>query len=403
MLSSNARALRVARIITRLNVGGPTRQAIDLTRRFARPPGSAILVAGRVGRDDGDRTNEAAPLGASFLMIEGLGRGRGPVALARAAAALSRSIRAFRPHVVHTHESRAGFLGRRAARAERVPVIVHTHHGHVLQRYFGPIRSTAFLMAERWLAGFSDALVVPAPEIADELAALGVAPRSKFVVVDPGLDVEGLLAGPIAPDPAARKRLSLPATRPVVAFAGRLVPIKDPLLFVSAARRIAAAVPEALFVVAGDGPLRRPAESAAAAAAPGRFRFVGFLGDAAGDLLAAADLVVLSSRHEGLPAVLVEAMACGAAVVATRVGGVPGLVEDGVTGRLVPAGDAEALAAAAIGLLRDGAFRASIGAAAREAIRERRFSPERMARELSLLYERLLGAKGIDASAERPA
>jgi glycosyltransferase involved in cell wall biosynthesis len=271
-----------------------------------------------------------------------------------------------------------------------------------LERYFDPFRSRAIALVERRLALLSDALVVPSPETADELASLRVAARRKFIVVQPGLDVGALLSRPRPPDSSARERLGIARGRPVVAFAGRLVSIKDPLLFVAAARSIRHAMPDALFVVAGDGPLRKKMAAAGERAAPGRFVFLGWVEDMA-DLVFAADLFVMTSRHEGLPATLVEAMASGVGVVATRAGGIPGLVADGVAGLLVPAGDANAVASAAIDLLRDEPRRLALGAAARASIRERRFSPERMAGELRDLYVRLLAEKGIDPSSREGA
>jgi len=391
-VSGAAGGLRVLRIVTRLNVGGPTRQVISLTRDLGGPPGAAMLLAGEIGRGEGDWTSRAATLGSAFRLVAGLGRGLSPRTLAAAARSIRVEIRRFRPDVVHTHESRAGAIGRWAARRERVPVVVHTHHGHVLRSYFGPALSAGLRLVERRLAAMSDALVVPAPEIADELALLGVAGREKFVPIAPGLDVAEHLAGPVAPDPTCRSRLGIAADAPVVGFVGRLVPVKDPLLFVAAARRVLLSFPDTVFLVAGDGPLRSAAEHATGNDCRA-FRFLGFREDPL-DLLRALDVFAVTSRHEGLPASLVEAMACGAAPVASKVGGIPGLVDHGVSGRLFPPGDAAAAAEAIVFLLASRAEREREGAAARRAIRERGYSPAKMARELASLYERLVARRG---------
>jgi len=186
-----------------------------------------------------------------------------------------------------------------------------------------------------------------------------------------GVSSERLLVIPTAVDPARleerggeaiRAELGIPGDAPVVLSIGALDPEKDPLAHLDVGRRVLASIPEARHVVAGDGPLRKPV---ARAARDPRILLVGERRDV-GRLLAAADVLVVASRSEGLPASVLEAGVTGVPVAAFAVGGVPEVVEDGVTGLLVGAGDRAALAAAAVRLLRDRSLGRRVAAAARE-------------------------------------
>jgi glycosyltransferase involved in cell wall biosynthesis len=271
----------------------------------------------------------------------------------RAGRALGRLVRARHPDVVHTHLAKAGALGRVAARRARVPVIVHTFHGHVLDGYFSSKKERVFVQAERELARLSTALVAVSSAVRDDLMRKGIGRHDQWRVIPVGLDLETLL-GDGAASGSARRKLGLPAEGHVVGIVGRLVPVKDHVTFLRAAAHLASRG-DVTFVVAGDGELRGALEERARGLLGDRVVFTGWIQDLP-TLYAAMDVVVSTSRNEGTPVALIEAGAAGKPVVATRVGGVPDVVRDGHTGDLVDAGDAEGVAVRVGRLLDDPAL-----------------------------------------------
>jgi glycosyltransferase involved in cell wall biosynthesis len=279
---------------------------------------------------------------------------------------LLREFRCFRPHIVHTHAAKAGALGRLAAWLSRAPVTVHTFHGHVLRGYFSPPLTAAFRAVERALARRTTRIVALSPAQRADLLAMGIGRPGRVDVVPLGLELDPLLEAQ-ARRGALRRHLGLPPEAKLVGSVARLVPIKDHATLFAAAARVIQADPAVHLVVAGDGPLRAHLEALAARGGlAGRTHFLGWWEDLPA-LYADLDVVALSSRNEGTPVCLLEAMAAGLSVVATRVGGVRDVVRHGETGLLVPAGDPAALAAALASLLADPERRSTLGLAGRRA------------------------------------
>lgn len=387
---------RILRVLTRLNIGGP---AINVTLADAglRARGyDTLLVHGRLGPGEASAGPLAASYGIPTLELPALAREVSPRDDLAALRSLVRLLDERRPQIVHTHTSKAGALGRLAARwhnLRRPPgdrcLVVHTFDGHVFEGYFGSAGSRLVVLVERLLARWTDAIVAVAPRQRDDLVSrFRIAPASRVVVVPHGLDLAPYLEVPEA-DAAARAALGLPADAFVAVFAGRLVPIKDVATLLDAFAQVRAGIPAAHLVVAGDGELR--GELMARARALGLDAAVHWLGwrrDLA-RLYAASDIVVLSSRNEGTPLALIEGMAAGRPAAATAVGGVPDVVREGQTGLLAPAGDAAALGEAIARLARDPALRRAMGSAAR-ADMVARYSAARLADDLDRLYTSLL-------------
>jgi glycosyltransferase involved in cell wall biosynthesis len=344
--------VRVLRLFSRLNVGGPAVHVILLTAGLAERGYETRLVVGRESPREGNMFDLAARMGVVCTSLRGLGREVRPWRDLQALFGLYRMMRSFRPQIVHTHTAKAGMLGRIAARAAGVPVVVHTYHGHVLRGYFGGFTTAFYRAVERRLGASSDALVAVSEAVKSDLVALGVAPDAKIRVIPLGLDLQSL-AGPL-PRGSLRGEAGVGDGAPLVGIVGRLAPIKDVGTFLRAALEVRAAVPEARFAVVGDGEERaRLEEESARLGLAGAVFFHGWRRDMAevyGDL----DLVVNCSRNEGTPVALIEALAAGRPVVATRVGGTPDLLGEGRRGALVPPGDAGALAAAVLEALGGG-------------------------------------------------
>jgi len=382
-----SREIRVFRLFSRLNVGGPAVHVILLTAGLKSRGYSTCLAVGKESPREGNLLDLAAAKGVECLQLGALGREIRPLADARALWRLWRLIRQQRPHVVHTHTAKAGVLGRIAARLAGVPVVVHTYHGHVLRSYFGPLRTVLFRGLERVLGHASDALVAVSDSVKDDLVALGVADAGKIRVVPLGLELTHLTG--VLPRGGLRSPAGVPDGAPLVGIVGRLAPIKDLPTFLAAAAAVRRSVPEARFAIVGDGEERDALEAEAARLGlDGAVHFHGCHRDMAavyGDL----DVVVNCSRNEGTPVALIEALAAGRPVVATRVGGTPDLLAEGTHGVLVPPADPEALAAAICAILR-----APEGARARAACGRtyvlRQHSADRLVRDVDALYRQLL-------------
>ncbi len=184
--------VRVARVISRLNIGGPAIQAITLTARLQPRGYGTLLIRGSETQDEGSMDHLAERLGVRPLRIARMGRELGPgdvLALAR----LVRELRRFRPDIVHTHAAKAGTLGRLAALVPgrgRPRVTVHTFHGHSLTGYFSPRRARLYLAIERFLAARTTRLIAVSDEVRDDLVRLGVAPAERFTVVRLGIELD---------------------------------------------------------------------------------------------------------------------------------------------------------------------------------------------------------------------
>jgi glycosyltransferase involved in cell wall biosynthesis len=371
--------MRVAHVMTRFNIGGPSRVLAALVPRLAEEGIDQRIMYGAQALDEGF----IPPVGATAVPLESLSRSIRPYRDAQAFWELRRQFRAFRPHIVHTRMAKAGALARLAGRTAGVPTLIHTFHGHVLDEYFRRPTERAILAAERKLASQSDVLVAVSEQVRDELLSLGVGKPDKWRVIPDGYELAAL-ARSILSQTEARRRLGLPERGPLIGIVGRLVPVKDHQSFLEAAGEIAATHRSARFVIAGDGPLRSILERKGRGILGDRAEFLGWVHDLE-SLYRALDLVVLISRKEGTPAALIEANAMGVPGVATRVGGVADVVRDGQTGFLVPPGNPTAIAAAVGDLLDHRKMRDRMGQAARAHVLDR-FDADRAASTHMALY-----------------
>lgn len=405
--------LRVARIVTRLNLGGPARQVLA-SDPLLRARGIDVRVyTGEPEPGEGDLTGELARRGVEVVRIAGLGRAIRPLRDLAASRALRRELAAFGPDIVHTHASKAGFVGRRAVFGGRfigggpLPArTVHTFHGHVLEGYFPPATSRLLAKLEASLARRTDVLVAVSEATADDLARLGVAPRERFVCVPPGIDLAPFLAlAPPDPDghtsaegDTFRHEVGVPRDAPFVLVLGRLAPIKRAELALKVFARTRQMNPDtrevrtAHMVFVGDGAIRSLLEQQQRRLGSDvreRVHFVGARQDVV-PALAAADVLLSTSRNEGLPVAMIEAAAAARPVVSTAVGGVAEVVTNGVTGLLAVEEDGLAMALAS--LLADPTERRRMGLAARAAV-PRRHSAEALADRLEALYRRLMRSR----------
>jgi glycosyltransferase involved in cell wall biosynthesis len=385
--------IRVLRIIARLNVGGPAIHATLLTERLDPSRYESRLVAGNVEPGEADYLHLHRREIPGLITMPELGRELRGVADLQALMGLVRLIREFRPHVVHTHTAKAGAVGRVAAMLCRVPVVVHTFHGHVFRGYFSPAKTRVFLAIERFLGRGSSALVAVSPKVRDELLEFGVGRPEDVHVVPLGLDLERFRDYDET-RAEARAALELPDTAFVTSIVARLVPIKAHEVFLEAARRVRAAHPCAIFLVVGGGERHDDLQALAARLGLGdRVRFLGWRADLE-RIYRASDAVALTSRNEGSPVALIEAMAAGCPVVSTRVGGVPDVVTDHESGLLTEMDDAAGLADALGRLARDRVLGEALGATAQARVIER-YGAGRLLHDMDALYTALLARAGV--------
>ena len=386
---SAPRPIRVMRIIARLNVGGPALHVTLLTERLGPPDFESTLVCGRIGPGEGDMAYLAEERGISPVIVPELGRALHPLRDLVTLFKLWRLMRRLKPDVVHTHTAKAGFVGRWAAWLARVPVRVHTFHGHVFHGYFGPARTRLFLALERLTARLTDRLITISPALRDELAGVyHIAPAEKFAVVPLGLELAPYTAAPRRAG-TLRAAHMIPPDAPLIGIVGRIVPIKNHALFLEMASRVLQFQPDAYFLIVGDGEDRAAVEARAdRLGLRTRAVFTGWVKDLA-PVFSDLDLLVLSSDNEGTPTAIMQALAAGVPVVSTAVGGVPDLLREGAWGRLVPPGDADRLTEAVLAALRHPAPDPSI----REAVLAE-YDAGRLADALAALYRALLAGKG---------
>lgn len=329
-------------------------------------------------------------------MLDELGREVSPANDLRATLRMYRLIRASRPHIVHTHMAKAGTAGRLAARLARVPIVVHTFHGHTFHSYFGKAKTRLFLEIERTLARVTDRIIAVGEDQRREIARYGVTPLGNIAVIPLGLEIEGLLDAESARG-ALKAELGLNGHSRLVGIVARLVPIKAHEVFLEAAVRVRAADPDSHFLVVGDGERRSELEGMAARLGLGSaVRFLGWRADMK-QVYADLDVVALSSNNEGSPVALIEAMAAGRPVVATAVGGVGEVVQHGESGLLVPPRDPRALADGVLTLLHDPARSERFGRAGRASVYPRH-AASRLVADVARLYEELAREKGLRAA-----
>lgn len=386
---------RVLRVITRLNIGGPSIQAASLTERLRERGYDTLLVHGSLGAGEGDMRYLLSPA-ARAQQLTTLRRPIAPLHDVLAVGRMLDILRDWRPDIVHTHMAKAGTVGRLAAaiynrttgRSRRARV-VHTYHGHVLEGYFSPLKNKAFVGIERQLARATDRIVAISPEIRRELLEdYRIGCSDQYRVVPLGFDLSPFVAIDERARRDARVAFGLDAAARVVTTVGRLTAIKQHALFVETAALVAARAPDVVFLIAGDGELRQELEALVRERGlEPRVRFLGWRRDLA-TVYGASDVFLLTSRNEGTPVALIEGLAAGVPGVSTDVGGVRDVVNEAV-GLLAPFGDARALATHVLSLLDDSGLRRQMGDAGRQSV-VGRYGLTRLVDDVDALYRELL-------------
>lgn len=382
--------MRVTHVITRLVVGGAQENTIASVLGLRKRPGLEVrLISGPTTGPEGSLEPLVAGVPGLFTRLPPLVRPVRPWADFRAWRELTRTFRAQRPDLVHTHSGKAGILGRLAARRAGVPCIVHTIHGPSFGPFQGALANALFTAAERRAGRVTDHFVVVADAMTRQYLAAGIGRPEQYTRVFSGFDLDPFLR--TENDPARRARLGLAKDDFVIGKIARLFELKGHDDLIAAAPAIVARVPRAKFLLVGDGAWRGRLEAEIARRGlAGRFIFTGLVPPAEiPALVGVMDVLAHLSRREGLPRALPQALAAGRPVVAYDCDGAGEVCLDGRTGFLVPPGDLGTFAARVAVLAEEPALRTRLGEAGRALVREH-FTVEAMVDALHALYRRLL-------------
>jgi len=373
--------IKIMRIIARMNVGGPAVQVSGLMRNLDASEFDHRLYTGFCAADESDYLDTVAR-DINAVRIEGFGRRVNLRGDLRAFLSLVKEIRNFKPDLIHTHTAKAGFLGRIASILSfHRSIRVHTFHGHLLNGYFGSFKRFLVVVVEKILARFTHELLAVGDKVRQDLLAAGVGTLKKFSLMPPGLEI-----GKLPDKMDAQNSYGLSTQNLQCAFVGRVTQIKRPDRFLDVVSEIKERGIGIEFFMAGDGELLESCRVRIA----GEKLPVEVLGwqSKIEKVLAAADIVILTSDNEGTPLSLIQAGMAGIPVVSTRVGSVPEVVLDGVTG-IITSLNVQEIADALENLAQSAELRARMGASAQQ-FTLANFGVRRLVHDHELLYKKLI-------------
>jgi glycosyltransferase involved in cell wall biosynthesis len=387
---SPRRRIKVVHVITRLDLGGAQQNTLHTARHLDPSRFEVILVCGPGGPLEAEVRAMTSQAHWKAVFLPSLVHHIHPGLDLLAFLQLVSFFLAERPDVVHTHSSKAGVLGRLAAAAAGVPCVVHTYHGFGFNDYQAPTMRSIYVWAERWACACSDALVFVSKSNQDYARRHGLGGPQPYRLIRSGVKLSEF---PAACEDKGRKKasLGLGMHKPMVISVGNLKPQKNPGDFIAMAQKVSAELPESSFLFVGDGPMRQRLEYQIIASGLGNhLALPGWRRDTA-ELLAVADVFVLTSLWEGLPRALLEAMKTGLPCVCYAADGITDILQDGVNGFVVPVGNVSLLGERVLALLKDERLRRRIGERAAASVGIE-FDIDHMVRQQEELYRELLAS-----------
>ena len=391
---------RVLRILNRLIIGGPALNATYLTK-YMSPEFETMLVIG--GKDDHEQDADHITdyLGIDSVEIPEMKRSIHPLNDSIAYQKVKALIQKFKPDIVHTHAAKSGLIGRLAADSCKVPVIVHTFHGHVFHSYFNKVATGAFIQIERYLAKRSSGIIAISKTQKEELAyKYKICAPEKIQTIPLGLDLDKFRVWQDRKREIFRDQYGIQPDEIAIGIIGRIVPVKNHSLFVQVAARLQAQTAQKLrFVIIGDGDMRGQMETEFRSAGidyayypedPRAATAICTSWQTDMDLvLAGLDIVALTSHNEGTPVSLIEAQAAAKPVVSTNVGGVSDVVVDNQCGFIIEPNHPDYFSDAMLRLIESSDLRNYFGAQGRKFV-EDKFSYQRLVNDMSAYYYSLL-------------
>lgn len=385
--------IKVLRIINRFNLGGPTYNATFLTAYLSKDF-ETTLVGGAHEEFEGDSLFIPERYGVKPQLISSLKRSVNYKNDREALKEIRALIRELKPDIVHTHASKAGAIGRLAAYKEKVPVIVHTFHGHVFHSYFGRLKTLVYKNIERRLAKKTDAIIAISEIQKNELVnEHKIAAENKFRVIQLGFDLAIFQENHAEKRIAFRTLHNLDADTVAIGIIGRLTAIKNHDLFLDVINLVAkkSKIKLAVFII-GDGELKNEIASKAKEIETNLqkqiFVFTSWEKNIA-NILPGLDIVSLTSLNEGTPVSLIEAQAANVPVITTNVGGVADVVMDGHSGCIVNSFDAQIYAVRLLELVDDKELRLKMSQNGWNYVKDK-FNYTRLCKDVETLYRELL-------------
>lgn len=397
---------RVLRIHNRLIIGGPAINVTYLTKYMA-PDFETMLVIGDKDSHEQDADHLIMNLGLDPVVVPEMKRDISPLNDGYAYQKIKKLIEKFRPDIVHTHAAKSGVIGRLAADACKVPVILHTFHGHVFHSYFSKFKTNTFIQIERYLARRSTGIIAISDTQKHELANVyHICEEEKIKKIPLGLDLDKFQIHQDVKRAEFRKKFRIQDGDIAIGIIGRVVPVKNHSLFVAAAKKVLDKTNKPVkFVIIGDGDMRPQMEEEFAAAGIDYTYFPGEQREATAlctswqtdmdYVLSGLDIVALTSHNEGTPVSLIEAQAASKPVVSTNVGGVQDVVTDNQTGYITDPGDAEAFAEALLKLIDNAEKCAYFGQMGKN-FAQTHYSYQRLVKDMSDYYYEQLAMAGVD-------
>lgn len=386
------RKIKVVRIINRFNIGGPTFNATFLTK-FLGDDFETTLIGGVPDEGEKDSLHILKEYGVEPIVIPDIQRNLSLSNDYKAYKKIKRILQEIQPDIVHTHASKAGFLGRAAAISLNIPVVVHTFHGHVFHSYFGPLKTGLFKQIERYLARKSTGIIaISALQKAELVEVHKIAPANKVQVIPLGFDLKKFSEDTDAKRKQIRQEYGLKDDEVAIAIVGRLAPVKDHDYFLQVIENVLSSteVPIRVFIV-GDGSEKEHIQQKVAAINqrhPGSIVMTSWILDIS-TFNQGMDIVCLTSKNEGTPVSIIEAQASGLPVVSTDVGGVRDILADGQAGFVIKRENIETYIDKLRLLIEDPSLRNKFANFGKQSVMEE-FSYHRLVKDMSSYYKTLL-------------
>lgn len=394
---------KVLRILNRFNVGGPTHNATYLTK-FLAPEYETKLIGGKKLESEAAFEYLLKENGIDYSIIENMNRSLNLVKDFKAFLEIRNIIKDYKPDIVHTHASKSGALGRLAAISLRVPIIIHTFHGHVFHSYFGKLKTLFYILVERFLAKNSSAIIAISELQKNELTKdFNICPDKKISVIPLGFDLEKFQVNYADQRKSFRDEFCIEENEICIGIIGRLTPIKDHDFFIRAIKKVIRKTnqPLKIFII-GDGEektslmnlsnrLDLAFSTHTEINSKALIHFTSWRSDM-NKVYAGLDIVALTSLNEGTPVTLIEAQASNKPIVSTDVGGVRDILQEGVTGLLSPPKDINSYVNNLVSVIENKKLRESMGASGYNNVFEK-FSYRRLVRDVKSLYDNLIYEK----------
>jgi glycosyltransferase involved in cell wall biosynthesis len=382
--------IKIVQIITRLDKGGSAKILLELSRNLNKSKFDLKIISGLTKNPQEDLDKFTKDTGIEIIFVKSLQRNISIFLDIISLYRLYLLLKKYKPDIVHAHTSKAGFLGRLAARLAGVRIIIYMPHGHIFYGYANCPVTYLFIILERFAAKFTTRVVTITNIEKQEFIKRRIGTEDKFVTIHNGLDLKNYQAIDVNGLLALKDNLQIQPGISVISVISRLEPVKGIDIFIRALVGVNKVFPSFLALIVGDGSLKEQLKTLSKDLnLDSKILFLGFLKNVR-DIIYLSDLVVNPARNEGLGLAIIEAGALGKTVVATRVGGVPEVVEDNKTGILVESKNPESLALGIIRVLQNKEFAQGLGQKAKEKV-SKEFSQDKMISEFEKLYLSLSG------------